>query len=911
MELLGRSREQAALSTLLGDARNGRGGALILCGGLGYGLTALLDFAVTDAGGMRVVRGGGVPLERGLPFAAVHQVCASLRDDLGAVGASQRKALVDAFEAGSSASSDRFAVGQAMIELLRAAGGDEGLLCVIDDLEWLDDASAATFAFVARRLARERVALVGARHGVPGSTWTFGGVPELHVGALEPAAARELLAAVTPCPLDATVRDRLVAEAAGIPLGLVDLPAQLTSKQLAGVSGLPAILPAGLRLRTRFMPLVDDLPADTRSLLLLAAVAGDADTSLLWAAAGHLAIDPGAAAPAETRDVIRLGQKASFRHPLMPLAIYAAASAAERRAAHAAFAHVIDPAVDPDTHVWHRAAACLLPDEELARDLEESAARARSRREELSAIARLERAAELTSEPHRRYGRVLAAAQAALAAGALGRAAQLLGSTRPTDELQHAQAERLRGLIGTARGRGTERATMLLDAARAFDSLDPGLARDTYLESIEAAVSVGRFAHGTTLVEIAEAARERPRETGDEPRPGDLLLDGFSLLVTVGHGVAVASLRRAVHALRETDDSRWLGLGLLAALETWDDEGLHDLSVRLDRGGQDDDGEPSHALEWLARLDDLLGGRLEPVALLAELELGAPGSSPVGAADVLAAAWRGRSTEARTLAEECMRRAFARNLGLQVGAAHHALAVLENGLGRYEAALAAAREACDGPSPYLVTSALPELIEAAVRSGERELAAAAAARLAERAIPAGTHWALGTLTRSRALLAEGADAQRLYEDAIDHLRRSRAAPALARAHLVYGEWLRRERRRREAREELRTARDMFVFMGAQVFAERARLELAATGEHEVRRGGDSRSALLTPQESRIARLARDGSSNAEIAAELFIARSTVEYHLHKVFRKLDVSSRTQLARVLSEQDPLGDPADVG
>lgn len=911
MELLGRSREQAALSRLIEDARNGRGGAVILCGDLGYGLTALLDFAVADAGDMRVVRGSGVPSERALPFAAVHQICSSLRDHLGAVRASQRRALADAFEPGGSGSSDRFAVGQAVIELLRAAGGDEGLLCVVDDVEWLDDDSAETFAFVARRLARERVALVGASHGVPGSTRAFGGVPELHVDALQPDAARELLAAVATGPLDAAVRDRLVAEAAGIPLGLVDLPAQLTPKQLAGVTGLPAILPAGVRVRARFMPLVEDLPADTRELLLLAAIAAGGDASLLWAAAGRLAIEPGAAEAAETRDVIRLGQKVSFRHPLMRLAIYAAASAAERRAAHTAFADAIDPAIDPDAHVWHRAAACLLPDEDIARGLEASAARARNRRDELAAVARLERAAELTSEPGRRYGRILAAAQAALSAGALGRASLLLDGTRPSDELQLAQADRLRGLIGTARGRGTERATMLLGAARAFDSLDPGLARDTYLESIEAAISVGRFAHGTTLVEIAEASRERPRETAaDEPQPGDLLLDGLSLLITVGHGVAVASLRRAINALREADDSRWLGLGLLAAHEIWDDEGVHDLGVRLDRDRHEDDAEAGHALQWLARLDDLLGGRLESVSPLAELQAGAPGSPPVDAADVLAAAWRGQSTEARTLAEECMRRAFARDLGLQVGAAHHALAVLENGLGRYEAALAAAREACDGPSPYVVTSTLPELIEAAVRSGERELASAAVARLSERAIPAGTHWALGTLTRSRALLAEGADAQRLYEDAIDHLRRSRAAPSLARAHLVYGEWLRRERRRREAREELRTARDMFVFMGAQVFAERARLELAATGEHEVRRGSSPRGALLTAQESRIARLARDGSSNAEIAAELFISRSTVEYHLHKVFRKLDVSSRTQLARVLSEQDPQGQDADT-
>jgi len=889
-ELLGRDRERAALSELLDGARRGQGGALVLRGDLGYGLSALLECVVVDAGEMRVVRGWGVSAERSLPFAAVHQLCASLRDDLTGVRGPQRKALADAFEPDGPVTADRFVVGQAMIELLRAAAGEHGLLCVIDDLHWLDDPSAETVAFVARRLARERIALVGAWHGEPGPTPTFGGIVELRVGSLEPDPARDLLVAVAPGPLDSAVRDRLVHETAGIPLGLVDLPTQLTPEQLAGVAGLPAILPVGARVRERLMPLVDDLPADTRTLLLLAAIAAGGEASILWAAADRCEIDSGAAAPAEARDVLRLGQKVAFRHPLMRLAIYAAASAAERRAAHYAFAAAIDATVDPDGHIWHRAAASLFPDEDVARELEASAVRARSRRDDLGGIARLERAAELTADPGRRYGRLLAAAQAALAAGALGRAAVLVDSGRPRDELQRAQAERLRGIIGAARGQGTDRATTLLGAARAFDSLDSGLARDTYLEAIEAAVSVGRFGHGPSLVDIAEAARDRRRELADEPQPADLLLDGLGLLIAVGHGVAVSGIRRANQALRDGDDARWLGLGLLAALETWDDEAVHDLGTRSDRSRLVDGAQAPHPLEWLARLDELLGGRFDA------------GPSLVDAADVMAAAWRGRSTEARALAEECMRKAFARNLGMQVAVAQHALAVLELGLGRYEAALGAARDACEGSSLYVVTATLPDLIEAAVRSGERELASAAVARLSERTIPAGTHWALGTLTRSRALVVEGSDAERLYEDAIEHLRRSRVAPALARAHLVYGEWLRRARRRREAREELQTARDMFVFMGAQAFAERARVELAATGAHSVRRDGRTPEPPLTAQESHIARLARDGASNAEIAAELFISARTVEYHLHKVFRKLDVSSRTQLARVLSETD---------
>jgi DNA-binding CsgD family transcriptional regulator len=533
--------------------------------------------------------------------------------------------------------------------------------------------------------------------------------------------------------------------------------------------------------------------------------------------------------------------------------------------------------------------------------MEASAMRARSRHDKRAAAARFERAAELTVEPRLRNARALAAAQAALAAGALGRAVALVDSTRPEnfDELQRAEASRLRGMIGLARGQGTDRIRMLLGAARAFETLDRDLARDSYLEAIEAAVDLGRVGRGIGLREIAEAARARARSEESRARPADLLLDGLVLLITAGHGVAAPALRAAINAIREGDDSRWLALAAVAALEIWDNDGLHDLAAKIELAhGADPSLSPS-GLEWIIGLDDVLAGRLAKTLMRTE-------GVEADVVDVLAAAWRGRSTEARELAETSMREAFARDRGLRVSAVHYALTLLETGLGRYEAALSAARDACEEPGLWIVTATLPELIEAAARSGEREVAAVALGTLRDRAIPAGSHWALGLLARSRALLAEGADADRLFADAIEHLRRSRIAPELARAHLLYGEWLRRERRRREAREELRTARDMFVFIGAQAFAARARRELAATGEHALRRadGGAGTDVvveeLLTPQELRIAYLARDGVSNADIAAELFISARTVEYHLHKVFRKLEVASRTQLARVLPE-----------
>jgi DNA-binding CsgD family transcriptional regulator len=908
MELLDREQERAALNELVEAAGRGRGGALVLRGEPGVGLSALLEHSVDRASTMRVARIRGARSERDIDFAALHQLCAPMFGWLDGLPARQRECLLAAFGLSEGGVEDRLLVGVAVLALLSKVAEEQPLLCAIDDAQWLDAPSAETLAFVARRVDREPVAFIVAVHE-PATSTPFAGVDELRVGGLPPDACRQLLASAIAGPLDGRVRDRLIADMEGNPLALLEVSAQLTPEQLAGLSGLPEMLPLGDRLADKLLGAIRDMPRETQTLLLLAATEPEGTASVLWTAAASLGLSADAAAPAEAEGVLRLGERMAFRHPLLRLAVYENATVAERQRAHRALVETLDHAVDRDRRVWHLAAASLTPDEDVAAELEDSADRAKGRRDYPAAVALLERAAGLTPDADHRYGRMLAAAQSALAAGALERAARLLdrASLAPLDERQRAQAQRLRGAIGLAVGEGADRATMLLRAARALEPVDPRLARDTHLEALEAAIGAGRLGGDRSLREAAEAARSAPRVPESEPSAADLLLDGLAALITDGQKAAVPTIRAACDALLGVDEPRWLPLGALAAFETWDDEALHRLTNRQLELTPTTGALASlpFAVDPLGDLDLVVAGRFGSAMTSTDDAV----ARPISPAEVIASAWRGRSEETRDLADACMREAFARERGLYVAFAHLAIAVLEVGLGQYEPALTAARAACDEAGLYVLTPALPELIEAAARAGEREVAVTAVAQLSERARGSATDWALGTLARSRALLEDGAPAEELYREAIERLRASRAAPQLARAHLLYGEWLRRERRRREAREQLRSARDMFIFMGAHAFAERARVELTATGEHARRRVADAPADLLTAQEARIARLVSEGATNAVIAAQLFISPRTVEYHLHKAFRKLGVSSRTQLARLMLESDTPVEPHD--
>jgi len=911
MRLFAREDAIAALDGLLESAREGRSGALVLRGEPGIGLTSLLDYAVGSASDMRVARVAGVESEMELTFAAVHQLCVSMLDRLDAVSAPQRDALASVFGLTGGRPPDSFLVDLAVLSLLSHVAEEQPLLCVLDDAHWLDQPSAEALAFVGRRLRAESVALVFALHNSARARTPLAGLPELRVARLSHEDSHEVLGSVVDGPIEAGVRERVVTAATGNPLALLELTAELTRDQLAGAADLPQPLHLGSRLEQSFLAEIRGMPPETRTLLLLAAAEPEGSASLLWSAAALLGIPAEAAAPAEADRLLQLGPRIAFRHPLIGVAIYGAASTAERKAVHRALVEAIDPSLEPDLHAWHRAAAALEPDEDMAADLERSAARAKGRGDYTAAGACLVRAAQLTPDPNLRTGRTLAAAQAELAAGAFGRANALLAeaSSQSLDKLQRAQALRLRGAISFGLRQGYDGCAMLLQAAKALEPINVRLARDTYLEALEAAIHTSRLGGHGRVLDVATAALSAPAVPESEVGAADLLLDGLASLLTSGHQAAVPTVRRALEALHQADELRWLPLGCLAAREIWHDEALHALTTRhvqLVRHASATDKDPL-ALERLETMDDVVSGRFE----IAEARF-AEAREPSGAArdpeplshftpgEVIVAVWRGRAEEARHLAEACAHEGTARGLGSYVTFAKYAIAVLEISLGNYWAALTQAREACEDEGVYMATAALPELVEAAVRSGDREIASLALRRLSERTVPSGTDWALGTLARSRALLAEGPEADPLYQEAIEHLERTRVAPHLARTHLAYGEWLRRMRRRRDSRNQLSTALDMFVSMGSQAFAERARVELTATGEHVRRRTAETVD-VLTPQEARIARLAGDGASNPEIAAQLFISPRTVEYHLSKVFRKLGVSSRTQLARIMPRE----------
>ncbi|MGZ4407074.1 MAG: LuxR C-terminal-related transcriptional regulator, partial [Gaiellaceae bacterium] len=703
--------------------------------------------------------------------------------------------------------------------------------------------------------------------------------------------------------LDSGVRDRLVTEAEGNPLALIELAQLLTAEQLAGFAPLPKDLPLGDRLEESLMRNVRGLSSDARSILVLVATERSGDPALLRRAADGLGLSQTAITDAES--VLRLGAQITFRHGFVRSAVYALASETTRRDAHLALAEAMDPDADEDRIAWHRAEASVEADETVAADLEASARKARDRGGNAAAAAVLELAAELTPDPSRRTARLLVAVDADLAAGALSKADTLLSQVTPKllDDEQRAEAQRLRGTLALARGDNGGSSTLLIEAARALAPFDLRKARDTCLDALATTMFAGRLASDGGMREAVECARSMPEPT--QTTAADVLLDAFATLVDEGSAAAAPALRRGVGLAGESGDLRAIGPAFQAAFELWDDEALHTLAQRrvdLARGSGAFVALPN-ALSQLGAYEVLVGRFDAAEACFEEADeisaatgcLGILGKTGVG--PLILAAWRGEDARTRALAEVCSRDGTARGFGTFVGFAQSALSVLELGLGRYHEAMIAAQEA--SLDQILVTRTLPDLVEAAVRCGEEQLATQAAGELAESTSASGTDWALGVLARSQALLVAGREAEGLYREAIARLQRSRARTQLARARLAYGEWLRRERRRRDAREELRAASQLFESMGALAFADRAQSELAATGERVHRRTPETLE-LLTPQERRIATLVSEGAPNAEVAAQLFISSRTVEYHLAKIFRKLRISSRSELARSLPE-----------
>jgi DNA-binding CsgD family transcriptional regulator len=911
--LHGRRGECEMLDRLVADVRAGQSRVLVLRGEPGTGKSALLDYLARRAVCCRVARVAGAEPETEITFAGLHQLCAPFLGRLGHLPGPQRDALRIAFNMQDGNVPDRFAIGMATLSLLSDLSSQRSLVCVVDDAQWLDQVSAQALAFVARHLAAVPAAVIFAVRQ-PADGQGLAGLPEVQLAGLADADARTLLDSVLIGPLDERVRDQIIAEARGNPRALLELARGLTPGELAGGFGLPGMAPVPRRIEEGYRRQLALLPAATQLLLLIAAAEPAGDPVLVWRAAGHLGVQAEAAEPAAAAGLAEFGGHVRFCHPQARGAIYRAATPRQRQSVHRALAQTADSSLRPDQHAWHRAHATPHLDEEVAAELIRAAGQARAVGGLAAAAAFGERAAELTPEPACRAPRALDAAQAKREAGAPDAARRLLAMAQsgPLDELGWARAGLLRAQLAARPGYGL----LLLEAARRLEPLDAGLAREAYREAFDAALTAGRLGLAGSMAQIAAAAKEAA-PASRPPCATDLLLDGLAALVIDGYPVGAAMLKRAVRAFRDEavpaeEALRWLPFACRMSRAAWDDESWHILSARLI--------ELARQAGALAVLPDALqdgtalrlatGQTAMAAAMAREAETVAEATGnplrPYGA--LLVAAWRGREAEASRLTAAGTPDSAAAADGQRLTTVAWATAVLSNGLARYDQALAAAEQASDDSDELgLATWALAELIEAAARTGAPERASGALRRLTAVTGAAATDWALGIKARSRALLSGDEHAERRYLEAIQRLGRTRIRTELARAHLLYGEWLRRQGRRRDAREQLRTAHQMLDAMGIAGFAERARKELAATGETARKRTVETVNEL-TAQEARIAGLARSGHSNSQISARLFISPRTVEWHLGRIFTKLGISSRWELRAALPDLDLIRVPA---
>jgi DNA-binding CsgD family transcriptional regulator len=900
--LFGRRSECATLDAAVAGARAGQSQVLVVRGEAGIGKTALLDYLETSASGCQIVRMAGVEAEMELAYAGLHQLCAPFLDRLDRLPDPQRMALGTAFGLTGGEAPDRFLVGLAVLDLLADRAERQPLICLLDDAQWLDRVSAQTVAFVARRLVAERILLAVAIRE-PSDERDFVGLPELTLSGLGEVDAGRVLDSVVKGPMDPRVRGRIIAETRGNPLALLELPRAWTTAEL--VDGFERSDPLISRIEEGFIRRLSTLPEDTQRLLVAAAAEPLGDATLLWRAAAVLGLGPNAADAAQGAGLIQFGAQVRFRHPLVRAAAYRSASTEVRQAVHRALAEATDADVDPDRRAWHRAHATQAPDEDIAAELEQSAARAQSRGGLLAAAALLERAAGLTPDPARRAERELAAAWRKRGGGALDAALALLAAIEagPADELRAAKVKHLRGQIALDQRRATDAVRVLVDAAQHLEPLDCDLARETYLEALGAAIFSSTTDDAASAV--AAAARVAAPVHG-EPRITDLILDALVTRLVDGHAAAVPSLARALTKVRSIDyrvDDVGRLLGLVGnpftgyvATELWDFDAGRTVAALLVQRARDAGAlvQLQFAANELA-VNEMLAGRLTDAAALVEedrMVFDITGNPPVGYAAMLLAALRGTDAASR-LITAARDETSALGEGRIVNFAGYALALLNNGLGRHDVALRAARDVFDrdvvAGYQMMVVS---ELAEAASRTGNTDLVVAALQRMSARARATPTDWALGIEARLRALLG-GDEADASYGESIQHLDRAGLRLELARGHLLYGEWLRRAGQRIKAREQLRAAHDMLLAMGAAAFAERARRELALVGDKAPRRSVETPEEL-TVQEFHIARFARDGLSNAEIGTRLFLSPRTVEWHLGKVFAKLGVSSRREL-----------------
>ena len=914
MRLIGRQAECQVLDRLLQNAVAGQSGVVVLRGVAGIGKSALLAYVGEWAQRTWLVRAVGVESEMELAYNGLHQLCAPMLDRLERLPPPQRSALATVFGLTEGPVPDRFLVGLATLTLFAEVAEQEPLVCIVDDAQWLDQTSAQILAFVSRRLCAEHVALVYAARTGPGDG-VLAGLPELVVGELRQSDALALLLDNLQGPLDAAVCQRIVAESHGNPLALLELPRTWSVVELAGGFGSPeeGLAIAG-RIEESYVRRLRSLPSGTQLLVLAAAAEPVGDPVLLQRAAERLEIDMTAVDAAADAGLIKIGGRVEFAHPLVRSSAYRSASSHDRHRVHRALADATDAEIDPDRKAWHRAHAARGPDEDVAVELEQSAGRAQARGGVAAAAAFLQRAVELTEDPAHRAERALRAAESSLQAGAFDEALRLviLAEAEALDGYQRARADLLRGHLAYASTLGRDASSRLLKAARGLEAFDMELARETYLIAWFAATIVGHVSGENVMLEICRSIQALPRPSR-APDPLHLLLDSLVLLTTEGRVAATPVVKRAAAALTgisPDDVRRWGWASAVASSVVWDDErflatSARNLQIVRDAGAFAE--LPQHVLSFgIGRM--WIGDFSGVEAVMAETDSieASTGRHSVYLLPALRAL-QGREAEASALIASVVEQAAAPEREDEATPAHWAAAVLYNGLAHYEKAKSAAVKATwNRFNTSFATWALAELVEAATRGGDIDLAQDAVERLADTTQPAGTDFALGIEARCRALLADGDRAKVLYQEAIERLERRQLRPDQARAHLLYGEWLRREGRRAEAREQLRMAFELFVTIGMDAFAERARRELMATGEKVRKRRPETRDEL-TPQEEQIARLARDGLSNPEIAAQLFISAKTVEWHLGKVFPKLGINSRRELRTALPghSPDPVG------
>ncbi|MCV7168237.1 helix-turn-helix transcriptional regulator [Mycobacterium stomatepiae] len=905
--LIGRRREQAAVAKLVANARAGHGGALVVSGEAGIGKTALLDDIVARSGDIRIIRISGAESELELAFGSLQQLCAPLHQFMERLSEPQHNALRVALGIRGGDPPDALLVGLALLGLLGEAAGDQTTMCIIDDAQWLDSASLHMLTIAARRIVADPVAMIFATRDTS-TVRELAGLPELTLRGLGAADARALLAATLPGRLDEQVLANIISEATGNPLALLEIPKALSQNELAGGYGIAQAAPPASVVERSFLRQIRGIPAPTRTLLVLAACEPTGRSDWLWAAAAKLGVAPDAVTPAQAAELVNDHNGIRFRHPLIRTAIYRSASLAERRRAHGALAEVITEESSADHRAWHHAHAAAGPDADVADALELSAERARARGGIAASAAFIERAAHLSVDVDLRARRALSAAQAKLEAGSIEAADHLLAVATDSsdDESIGATAELLRARLTFATRRGNDAPPLLLAAAQRLSKTNAPLSRETFLEALTAAALVGRFASDphNTASRIAQVAhRDAPPEP-HSPHAIDDLLSGLILRLRDGHAAAAPRLRSAVTKFLQEDaagtaEPRWHEIAYMVCLDLFDQDSYNHLVSRQTRAlratGALSVMPPALVTEAgmsvtagkFVRAEMLLG---EAATIVTATTGGAMPDTPI---HCYLAAYRGQEDQCREHVEHKLREAQDVGQGFESATALYALAILHIGLGQFQDALTAASRGVDYDELGICGYLLAELVEAASRCGDSTAAREALARLTARTDASPTGTAKGIGARSAALVCTDDDADALYREALAQLQRSPAVVYLARTHLVYGEWLRRVKRRSEARTQLRTAYDLFTHMGADGFARRARRELTATGEKVITHTPRAATGLTT-QETQIAALVRDGYTNAEIAGQLFLSPRTVEWHLGHIFTKLGVASRRSL-----------------